>query len=162
MRSSTCEASETVGWVLILGLKSTGKINLFAADEEWRETWAEKFSQTGVFYDVRKELSPGIKADGSARQPPEQADLPLMGLMGCREQCTYHPDPRFAQGIYMCIPTLEVSFSSTLFLCAHHTLWVMAAPSITNPFAIISTSKEVLLCFFGVYGFVSISFRGWR
>lgn len=31
----------------------------------------------------------------------------------------------------------------------------MSAPSDTNPFAIALISKEVLLCFFGVYWFVT-------
>ena len=53
---------------------------------------------------------------------------------------------------YICALPLRklVSFPPS-FLCARITLWVMAISSITDPLTIVRTSKEVLLCFFGVY-----------
>lgn len=54
---------------------------------------------------------------------------------------------------YIFLPWKTVLFLP-VFLCANGTVGIMATPSITDPFAIVHTSKEVLLCFFGVYGSV--------
>jgi len=78
----------------------------------------------------------------------------LVSLMGRREQCTYRSDPRL--GGYVYIPPVEgCSFPIRLLVRQQHRMDQGHPPSITDPFAIARTSKEILLCFFGVYGSVS-------
>lgn len=73
--------------------------------------------------------------------------------MGRREQCTYRSNSRLGQHIYI-FPQQEVVPFPPSFSYTHDTVWFMATPSITDPLSIARTSKEVLLCFFGVYGSV--------
>ena len=76
-------------------------------------------------------------------------------MVGRREQCTYGLNPRSIRCIYS-VPIAEGRSFSIPSLCVRDTVWTMVTPSITDPFAIASTSKEVLLCFFGVYGSVLV------